>query len=183
MRTEQITIYKFSELSDKAKQKAKDDYASHFGYNWGDEAFDSIKKLAEHFGGKVTNYDVDFFNCSHSSMSFDMPDDMTKAEIRRRLKELGTYNRRTLKGHGDCKLTGYCADENAIDGFRIAFVRGKETDLNKLMEAAFRSWLKAAQDDCEDFYSDETFGEHCEANEYEFKEDGSFHPRRKPVTA
>ncbi len=62
-------------------------------------------------------------------------------------------------------------DEGAIDGFRIAFHAG-ERDLGELMMAAFRSWLKEAQSDCEWQYKDEAFGEMCDANDYEFYESG-----------
>jgi hypothetical protein len=179
MRTETITIYRFAELSEKARQRAKDEYAELFGYERADEALDSMRALARHFDGRVTDWEIDFFRGSHSSMKFSMPDDepMTKAEIRRRLKELGSYNRKTGRGDGECKLTGVCWDEDAIDGFRLAFRQG-ETDLDKLMQAAFESWLKACHADCEDFYSDETFGEFCEGNEYEFYEDGRFHAKK-----
>lgn len=87
---------------------------------------------------------------------------------------LGTYNKRTGKGHGECKLTGFCADECAIDGFRIAWRKG-ERDLTKLMEAAYDTWIKAAHADCEDQFSDEQFSENCEANGYEFYEDNHGH--------
>lgn len=178
MRTVETKIFKFGELSEKAKDRAIYDYKGDKGYLNADEAFASIKKLAEHFGGRMVRYSVDFFACSHSSMNFEMPDDnMPASEIRRRLKELGTYNRKTLKGNGDCKLTGYCTDEDAIDGFRQAFVREKETHLEKLMQAAFKTWLQMCQDDCEDFYSYEVFEEHCDANSFEFYEDGSFFVR------
>lgn len=160
-------LYRFAELSESAKQRAKDQYAECEGYVWASEAVDSIKALAAHFGGRMSRWEVDFFNCSHSSARFDMPE-LSKREIAALLKELGTYNRRTLKGHGDCKLTGYCGDEDAIDGLRIAFKRGKIVDMNELMQAAFDSWMKAAQADCEWQYSDEAFGETCEANEWEF---------------
>ena len=173
MRTIETKIYRFDELSDEAKQRAKDDYAADCGYCWADDEMASIKALAEHFGGKMSNWEIDWFNCSHSSARFDMPE-LSKREIAELLKELGTYSRRTMRGNGECKLTGYCGDENAIDGFRIAFKRGKVVDLVELMQAAFDTWLKGAQSDCECQYSDEAFGEHCEANGYEFDEDGKF---------
>lgn len=172
MRTKTVNIYKFSELSEKAKQRVKDEFAANDGYVLSDEAMASINALAEAFGGKMCDYQIDWFGGSYSSAKFKMPCDWSKADIRKKLMELGTYNKRTLKGHGECKLTGYCMDENAIDGFRIAFVRKKVTDLEELMDAAFDSWLKAAQADCEDYYSDEQFSEMCNANEYEFYEDG-----------
>ena len=81
------------------------------------------------------------------------------------------HNKQTLHGNGDCKLTGYCADEDAIDGFRITFRTG-ETDLETLMNAAFETWLKAAQSDARYQFSTEGYAEHCEANRYEFYENG-----------
>src|SRR3990167_5919338 len=112
MRTIEVKVFKFSELSEKAKQHAKDEYARDEAYNWGDEAMDSINALAKHFGGKVSNWQIDWFDNSPSSMDFEMPE-MTAKEIKALLGQLGTYNKRTGKGHGDCKLTGYCMDESA----------------------------------------------------------------------
>jgi hypothetical protein len=167
----QVKVCKFSELSEKAKDRAKQEYATLFGYAWSEEALESLKELTKHFGGRIKDYNIDYFESSHSSAEFDMPD-MEEDEIKELLDELGDYNPETLKGNGDCKLTGYCADEDAIDGFRRAFHEG-ERNLEALMDAAFDSWLKACQSDCEAFYSDEDFGEHCEANDYEFYEDGT----------
>ena len=170
MRHAQVKVYKFSELSADAKERAKSDHAAALGYAWDDEAIDSLKALAVHFGGKVSDYEIDFWQTRPSHASFDMPE-LDEADIRAKLAELGSYDQKTLKGHGDCKLTGYCADEDAIDGFRAAFRKG-ESDLTALMDEAFDSWLKAAQADCEYQYSDEAFAEHCEANNYEFDESG-----------
>lgn len=171
MRDVIIKVYKFSELSEKAKERAKQDYEIDCGYNWGDEAMDSIKALVKHFDGSITDWQVYWDRSSHSYMRFDMPE-MTKTEIRRRLKELGSYNKRTGRGNGDCKLTGFCMDEACIDGFRLAFRKG-ETDLEELMEAAFDTWLKECQDDYESQFSDEVFGDACDANGWEFYENGS----------
>lgn len=175
MRTVEVKIYKYEELSDEAKEKARQDYAVIFGYSSADEALESMKSLAEHFGGKITDYGVDFFGSSYSSMGFEMPD-MDENEIAERLAGLGEYNPETLKGLGECKLTGWCYDEDAIDGFRMAWHKGKR-DLNALMQAAFKTLLKSCQSECSSFYNDEgnVFAEHCEANNYEFYEDGSFY--------
>ena len=191
MREVSIKVLKYDELSDRAKENARQNYAASEGYLHGDEALESIKKLAEHFGGKVTNYEIDWSGaCSPSSMKFDMPDyengfDATdyengEAEIERRLGLLGEYNPETLKGHGECVLTGVCYDEDAIDGFRKAWHEG-ERDIDKLMEAAFRSLLEQCESEYNCFYDDEDgeFGEHCDANEYEFYESGKFYPRGK----
>lgn len=170
MKTRTIKVYDYSELSDSAKENARQQQAAAIGYSWASEAMESIQGLARHFGGQMDDWEIDWFNCSQSFAHFDMPE-MDREEIAALLGELGTYNPETLKGNGDCKLTGYCLDEDAIDGFRAAFMAG-ESDLRKLMDAAFDTWLKAAQADCEGEYSDEQFAENCEANGYGFYENG-----------
>ncbi len=170
-RTIETQVYKYSELSDEAKQKAHERHTQHEQYAWADEALDSIKALAVHFNGTLSDYNIDWLECGRSSLTFNMPDDMTQKEIGARLKALGTYNRKTGKGHGECKLTGYCHDESAIDGFRIAWHPG-ERDLAKLMRQAGESWLQACREDFEYQLSEESFAENCDANGYEFTEDG-----------
>lgn len=166
-----VKVFTYDELSEDAKQAVKDSWAMHNGYNSSDEAIDSLNAIAEHFGGKVLDYQVDFFGSTYSSCKFDMAgtdDD----EVEELLDELGSYNPDTLKGHGECKLTGTWSDEPLIDGFRKAWFDG-ERDIYRLMDKAFDSWFKVCQEDCEYQYSDEAMSENCEANEYEFYEDGS----------
>lgn len=170
MKTRTINTYSFSELSEKAKQYAKDGHAEAMGYAWGEDAIESIKALTLHFQGKMKNWEIDFFNGTYSHATFDMPE-MEEQEIKNRLNKLGSYNKETLRGDGECKLTGYCMDEDAIDGFRRAF-HGGENDLSKLMDAAFESWIKAVHEDCKYQYSDEAFEETADANEYEYYENG-----------
>lgn len=172
MRKIEADTFDFKELTDKAKERAKQQHAEVFGYSWGDEAIVSLRKLAEHFDCTLKNYRIDWFASSYSSAEFETPDEpMTVPEIRRRLKVLGDYDKETTRGLGKCKLTGFSVDEDAIDGFRISFLSGA-TDLQSLLQAAFKSWLKASQADCEDQYTDETFAEMCEANSYEFYDNG-----------
>lgn len=174
--TLQIKVYKFSELSPEAKDRARQWHESCGDWFRDSELMDSIKALAAHFDGKLSDWSVDWANSySQSSMKFDMPEEMSVAEIRRRLKQLGRYNRRTLRGDGDCKLTGVCYDEDAIDGFRIAFVRGKIRNLNELMQAAFDTWIKAAWANYEYDYGDEGLSETSDANEWRYLESGKFY--------
>lgn len=181
MGTIEKTVYKFSELSDSAKEHARYKWAENGGFDGRDTEYtDSIKALAEHFGGRVKDYSIDWSHSSYSEMSFEMPEQpdsgMSKTAwdkyISGKLRDLGTFNRRTLKGHGDCKLTGMCYDESAIDGFRWAWYREKKRTLSELMDAAYDEWIKAAWADYEYDIWGEGFPETCEANEYEFDEDG-----------
>ncbi len=170
--TTETKAYKFDELSDEAKDKAIEQFMINDDFPQGQEALDSIKALAAHFGGKMYDWNIDWANSSYSDAKFDMPEDMDPKDIYAKLKALGTFNRRTLRGHGDCALTGVCYDETAIDGFRWAWYREKERDLNVLMQAAFRSWLKAIHEEFDYQHTHEAFRETCEANDYEFTEDG-----------
>ena len=171
MRDVTIKVYKYAELSAKARDSVRYEYQSQVGYIHEDEALASLSKLAEHFGGTLFDFDISWSNSRHSSAKFNMPEDMGESNIKASLDQLGAYNDKTLLGAGECKLTGICFDEDAIDGFRKAFFAG-ERDLGVLMHAAFDTWLKACQEDYKDFYSDQMFADHCEANEYEFYADG-----------
>jgi hypothetical protein len=170
MRTYEAKAFTFDELSDEAKEKAKQRHAEACGYSWDAEAMDSLRKFAQAFDAKLTDWQVDWFAGSPSHADFDAPE-MSHAEIARRLLNLGEYSSETLRGAGDCKLTGYCADEDALDGFRKAFFSG-EKDLCELLQEGFQSWLTAAQADCEHQYGDEGFSELSGANDWEFDEEG-----------
>lgn len=177
METRTYNVYEYSELSERAKETARSNHAANNGYAWADEALKSIKALAEHFGGKLVRYDVDWGDSVPCSPpKFDMPeydpeDTDAYLEIKALVDQLGDFDPNTLKGTGECVLTGFCMDEDAIDGLRKAWHDG-ERDLTALMEAAYDTWLKGCQDDYQHLYSDEEFADHCEANNYRFTEDG-----------
>jgi hypothetical protein len=182
-----IKTYTFAELSETAKQNAIVKFQSQIPWDRADEYLGSIQALAEHFGGRAVDWELDWANaCGPSFMKFEMPSredsELSKTawerEIRAKLRALGPFNRRTLKGNGDCKLTGMCYDENAIDGFRFAFYREGERDLSALMQAAFDSWIRAAWADYEyDFDPKTGFAELAEANEWRYLENGATPPR------
>lgn len=176
MKTATITLYSFSELSPKAKARAKYDHAEAFGFSLADDYLESLKVLAGHFNGKLADYSV---SPSYSFATFDMPEDMSEDGIAAKMAELGTFNAETFKGNGDCVLTGFCADESAIDGFRAAWSKG-ERDLSRLMGAAFRSWLKDALADYAGQMEDDAFAETCEANGWLFLESGATPPKHIP---
>jgi hypothetical protein len=172
MQVKTIETFKYSELSDAAKAKARDWFRNSDEFTSGDEYLESIKRLTEHFGGKIKDYEIDWSNSTRPSwMKFEMSE-LEPEDIEAKLKELGTYDPETLKGNGECKLTGVCYDEDAIDGFRIAFLRDNERNLDKLMQAAFKTWIDSAHKEYDYRQSDEAVAEGIEANEYDFTADG-----------
>jgi hypothetical protein len=172
--TRTVRVYKFGDLPEVVRERVKQNYMAYFGYARSADALASIKALAGHFDSKVSDWDIDWGGGSHSSVKFDTPDHWTEDSLRGAVAELGAADPVTGRGVGDCVLTGYFLDEDAIDGLRRAYLGG-ERDVGKLLQAAFRSWLDACQADFDDFYSDETFGEHCDANGWEFTEDGEMY--------
>jgi hypothetical protein len=169
-----VVVYKFSELSAEAQEAAKQKYIATNGFTAKDEYMASITKLAEHFDGTLFSYEVDFLNVFPSRASFSMSNIITEKWLKDKLDELGEYNPDTLKGHGECKLTGFCADEAAIDGFRKAYFQG-ERSLNRLMQAAFSTWLKAAHEDCEAEFKNENFTDFADANDFEYLKNGTLY--------
>lgn len=173
MKTIEINLYSFNELSEEAKEKALENWRYEQEYFWADDSIESLKKFAEHFNAELTNYGIDFFGCSHSHAKFNVPDEeFTENELKSLIESMGTYNSETLRGNGDCKFTGVCFDEDAADGARRAFFNG-ERDLNSILQAGFATWLKDVQADAEYQQSEEYFAEHCEGNDYTFEADGT----------
>lgn len=158
MRTETIEIFKFNELNDKAKERARDWYRNGLDFAWSDESLDSIKAFCEHFGARLTGWSVG----AYSPYSFDVD---APASLFRGLK-LRDVNR-------DAMPTGYCLDCALWFTFYDTF---KATGCaSKAFEAALDQAFKDWRADMEWQLSDECVDETIEANEYEFTEDGRIH--------
>lgn len=171
-----INVFRFEELTGCAKERARE-WLTADGYNSAAEALATLKALARAFGGKLGYYSIDWedthtYSAARLAMpEFETPDDECHA-IAETLATLGEVDPLTGKGMGECKLTGYCFDEDALDGVREAYRNG-ERDLPTLMEAGFRALLKATASDAEWQRTDEVLTELCDANDYEFADNGS----------
>jgi hypothetical protein len=175
MKTIQVNLYQFSELSDKAKETALQNFINSSEFFWGDDWIKSIEGLMEHFNSSFDNYSIDWLEGYRNSFKISIPDYMnniTKDELKGYIKSMGSYNKETLRGNGDCKFTGYCGDEDAADGVRKAYFAG-ERDLHELLMAGYNSWYEAANKDAEFEQTMEFFADHTEANDYDFLEDGT----------
>lgn len=175
MRTIELKAYSFDELSEEAKQTALENNANNAEYFWGDDAIRSLEKFMEHFNCSLSRYSIDWFEKYRNEIKIDVPDymnDISEDELKNLINGMGSYNPDTFRGLGDCKFTGYCADEDACDGARKAFFNG-ERDLYNILYAGYESWYSACNKDYEYQLSEEGYSEHCEANDYEFYEDGS----------
>ncbi len=134
----------------------------------------SFKAFVKHFGCTLVDWNICWDDGIPSDAKFLCPGLCGEEDydiVEEELNELGSFNPETLKGPGDCKLTGVCFDEVLKDAFRKAWENG-ERDFNELMQAAFGEWLEDCQKDFEHQKSMEAFEETVEANEMEFLETG-----------
>lgn len=170
--TRQVTVthYRFEALSDKAKQRVKDWLYSD-GMHWERENWESFTTLVKRFNGQIRDWSID--SGYYSGWVRIDADDIEEDILADIVNELGSYDPTTLRGNGDCVLTGYCADEYAIDGLRKAYHAG-ERNVENLLWAGFATWRKACNEEYEYHMTDEAIAETCEANDYWFDENGGF---------
>jgi len=156
MRTIEIDIFKYSELTDSAKASARE-WLQRGGYVWIDESIDSIRAFCDHFGVKLEGYYLSPYAHSYIETSADN----------------SNFRRYTLKQSEEEKgltPTGYCLD---CDLFETMHKRMKETGcaliaFNDAIEAGKRGIIA----DMEYQDSEEYISEMMEINDYEFKENG-----------
>lgn len=200
MREKIIKLYKFDELSDEAKERARNWYREGNEFGWFGECHDSIKAFEKALPIKIRDYELGGYR--PSSVSFSVTDDNVVELKGLRLRtwlinhfwndlEEGKYyigaNGRTVSLDAkhrrsnatkevSCPFTGVCYDENLLDPIRdfiFKFTpRQAETTLKELLEDCFSSLQKAIEDEIEYQNEDEQVDESIRANEYEFYENG-----------
>ena len=150
---ETINLYEFKELSENAKDKARENF--HIDGCLGDfmleERLSTLKKLAEEIGGKL-DYSISL-----------TPDRGEYIQIKDYDKNV---LRELCKKKDDCPLTGCCYD---IDVLELAIKHCYKLD------DALHYYLNQIHEEYEYYLTDEYLTENCEANEYCFTENGKFY--------
>lgn len=154
MRYVQKPIYKFEELSEKAKARATS-YLNdeHF---WGADSIASLEAFSKYFNVKITSWNYAPFG--HAEIETDVTNNTFrgfKLDKARAIPE---------------NLTGYYMDY----GLREVFIKyfEKTGAAKSAFIEAMENGIKSVRDDWESQYSEEYVQDHCNANEYEFDEDG-----------
>ena len=170
-RKKEILIYKFDELSSKAKEVARDWFRQGaLDHDW----WDSIYEDAANIGLKITSFDTDRGN-SISGDYTDSPEKCAKKIMKdhgpdtdtHKLAEAFLLDRQALQEKYD---TAYEADED----WRVT--RKIEEAIEELEEefkrALLEDYLSMLKKEVEYQMSDEVIDENIQANEYEFTSDG-----------
>lgn len=158
MKTVTVKLYKFSELSDDAKEIARSDYRQHVDYPWFDDALKSIKAFCDHFGVTIKDYEIGAFSPSYLTTG------ATNSNFR--CVKLKRIDREQMP-------TGYCLDNVLWMSFYDEFKRTGDAlyAFNQAIDDAVRDIVK----DAEWNYSDECIDEMLEINEYDFTENGKLY--------
>lgn len=195
MRTVEIKIYEFSELSEKARERALEKYNNpepEVGI------WEILKEFEKHFNLKVESRDLEryfrihFYNDDDeciSSMEGERLYKYIQNNFHNTLFERKEY--RIVKDYGytgkkrvskilykemECPFTGLWLDEFLLDPIR-EFMRNIEygITLEDLMERCVSNLVENYKEYIEYLESEENFKADCECNGWEFMEDGTMY--------
>lgn len=150
MRINEQTIYTFDELSDNAKEHARQSLNSeHF---WSAEYIQSLKAFAAQFGIKVTGYQYG-------------PWDRAEIETDVEPRHFRGFKLKDAFALPEWQ-TGYCLDVTLRETFINEFKR--HGDVLRAFNEAMDTGIKECRSDWESQFEDEYILDHCTANGYEF---------------
>lgn len=152
-----ITTYDFSELNEKAQQKACEDYRSKaFEYAWQDESHESLNAFCALFNIKVTDWSIGTYG--HSYIETDAENSHFRGWNKAKVNAIPEF------------LTGYWLDCAFIEAFKKEFEKTGDAlySFNEAIDAGLKEWIE----DLEFQESDEYIGDFLEANEFQFLENG-----------
>ena len=153
MRAIEQTIYHFDELSDEAKETARDSFRDMEPL-WTKESIQSIEAFCEAFGVSLLDYSVDIYRSFYRTNA---------GNANFRGKKLSQFNR-------DYMPTGYCLDNDLWMTFYDVF---KTTgDAKYAFDAALYAGFKAWREDMKYQTTDEYIDDFILAHGYEFYENG-----------
>ena len=155
MQTVEIQIYTFEELSDKAKDKARDWFKSGMEYPWYSESIDSIRGFVGYFGAELKDWSIGS-GCGHDFIKTNASNEHFRG------KKLSEFS---LGCHDGWWLDGVIWDE-----FYKQFKR--TGDAKYAFEQALECALSAIVRDIDYHYSDECVDDTLTLNEYQFTADG-----------
>jgi len=151
----EVSVYKFEELSDSAKDNARAWFREGNDYPWWDDSLGSIKAFCKELGVEIKDYQVGMWG--HSYLDTNAKNHHFRG---RKLKDVKR----------DQNPTGYCLDCTLWETFHDTW---KETgDPLGAFKDAIHEAVRDIVKDMEYQDSDEVVDEMLIMNEYEFDEDG-----------
>ena len=194
MREETITIYKYFELSDKAKDNAYRNFVSNNEHHFEEEGIDTLISFLKWSGISITRYEIGAYQ--HSYINTDIPEDCqeeirtmrvecrlrgldehdTEATLLETFEQIEIDINRMSPNHPreNIKFWGNGYEESIIHWWDEHL---KENPLDNIgaFHAVVHGALSMMVSEMEYQESQEYFEDLCDGNDYEFKEDGTIH--------
>lgn len=186
MKTKSYSVYTFDELSEKAKEHAKQKYYENEDYPFlGEDLKESLKDRAPYW--KETELQYSLSCCQGDGLSFSGTLDL-KAFLEKffpAMKRAGVMLEYIYKIYSTGNKGHYQYAARAQVDIDYNYTRGRQHKrLDKLAESIVEKVRDEYMDVCKKLekegygileyrMTDDEFAEHCEVNNYEFTEDGT----------
>jgi hypothetical protein len=199
MKTIEISLFKFSELSGPAQQKAIDKWRNdeqNYQPFYIDDANNSFEEFAKLFNIKWRS--IDYQETYRNDYSFSNVDDNVRQLSGQRLATWLWNNHKTdlFKGkiywtngyhkkrvsriiidepYNHCVLTGVCYDNDVLGPIYDFMNKPTNDDFEDLINDCIHSLCKSVSDEIDYNNSDEAITENLIANDYDFTEEGEMY--------
>lgn len=190
MRTIEVKILTFNELSEQAKENAFENWRNEErDFFWMEENLESLKQGLLHFGFELKDWSIDYYNAKNAYLRIEYQnsngyDEENALQGVRLWKFINNnmldywckYKKKYEYGKlldGNCPFTGYCVDEDFLEPVRQFMKKPIGITFQELMEDCAHNVMKCIELDYEYQTSKDYFIEMCIENIYEFYEDGS----------
>jgi hypothetical protein len=167
MRTIEVKLYQFNELSAEAKEKAIENLIDiNVGHEWWEFTYEDAKQI----GLKITGFDLD--RNRHATGEFiDNAYDCEHAILKNHGKDCETYKTAQNYLNERAELEKQLEPEDEINPFYDSVAEIEDLD-DEFLKSILEDYSQMLQNEYEYLMSEEAIIDTIEANEYEFTEDG-----------
>lgn len=193
MKTIEIQLYKFNELSSEAQQNAIDKWRESDEYVNGYENEQSLKAFLETFPIQVKDWSYDAYSHNERILYSGEADHQLLSGKRLvsflmnnyysvlfekkvfKLKSGKTRKSRIIEQETCCPFTGFHTDEALLQPIREFLKTPSKTDFEDLLADCIFQWGKACESDCYYQQTTECITETILANDYDFTANGEIY--------
>ena len=191
MRTVEYNLYQFDELSDSAKERAREWYRTTIDYEWWDFIFDDAKEIGQILGIDISEIcfsgfwsqgdgaqftgDYEYRKGASKKVRQYAPQDKELHRIADELQEIQRRNFYSITAsvsNSGRYCHEYCTTINVYDSREVDVSIDTEESIQELMRDYMRWIYRQLQEEYWYLQEDEQVEENILANEYEFTEDG-----------
>lgn len=187
MKTVNLNLYSFDELSESAQEKVISTWRDNDEYFWGSENSESLKAFCKIFAIKIKDYDYGYRNYINSSFNLSLD----KLEFKNVLAYKYLWNNyksdifkpkyyykngkkrlSKIQLNNDFVLTGYYIDNEILAPIYDFLKKPDNSSIEDLLNDCLNNWLSACRKDYEYWNSAECIREEIKDNDYLFLTNG-----------